>query len=83
MLVTLLGIMTLVRLSQKKRTRPDAGDVAGNGDARQVGVIDSESPLSPMPVTVRSLILDGMVTAMLVQAYSVMVMVFVLSGFMV
>ena len=38
MLVTLLGIVTLVRLVQpRERLVPDAGDAVGDGDAGQAG----------------------------------------------
>ena len=41
MLVTLPGIVTLVRLVQKsERIVPDAGDAAGNRDAGQAGAED-------------------------------------------
>ena len=35
MLVTLSGMVTLVRLLQLQNANPDAGDAVGNGDARQ------------------------------------------------
>ena len=37
MLVTLAGIVTLVRPGADERTRPDAGDTVGNGDVGQAG----------------------------------------------
>ncbi len=40
MLVTLLGMVTLVRLVQdSERTVPDAGDAVGDGDAGQAGAV--------------------------------------------
>ena len=39
MLVTLSGMMTLVRPVQLGMRNPDAGDAVGNGDARQAAAV--------------------------------------------
>jgi hypothetical protein len=49
MLVTLSGIVMLVRLLQLEGTLPDAGDAIRNRDARQAGA--ALKALSPMLVT--------------------------------
>ena len=54
MLVTLAGIITLVR-PEAENASPDAGDAAGNSDAGQAGAESNAS--SPMIVT-----LPGIVT---------------------
>ena len=42
MLVTLLGIVTLVRLGQKANAPvPDAGDAVGDRDAGQAGALEA------------------------------------------
>ena len=54
MLVTLSGIVTLVRLVQPENASSDAGDAVGDRDAGQAG---SQNAQSPMLVT-----LSGIVT---------------------
>ena len=45
MLVTLLGIVTLVRLVQPENACPDAGDAVGDRDVGQAGAaIERRSP---------------------------------------
>ena len=39
MLVTLLGMVMLVRLCSQRMRHPDAGDAVGNGDARQASAV--------------------------------------------
>ena len=55
MLVTLLGIVTLVRPVQSgERTVPDAGDAVGDRDASQAGAI--QKALFPMLVTLLGIV---------------------------
>ena len=55
MLVTLLGIVTLVRLVQSlKRIIPDAGDAVGDRHAGQAGAVANAS--SPMLVTLLGIV---------------------------
>ena len=55
MLVTLSGMVMLVRPCSYRMRNPDAGDAVANGDARQASA--ATNALSPMLVT-----LSGMVT---------------------
>jgi len=58
MLVTLLGIVTLVKLLLGERILSDAGDVGADDNARDVGGVIER--LVPMRVTGRPLIKLGM-----------------------
>ena len=44
MLVTLLGMVTLVRPCRLECVIPDAGDAVGNGDARQASAVRMRNP---------------------------------------
>ena len=55
MLVTLMGIVTLVRLVQPRTHPPDAGDAVGDGDAGQTWC--SRERLSPMLVTLLGIVM--------------------------
>ena len=54
MLVTLLGIVTLVRPVQSGTHRPDAGDAVGDRDAGQAA--QSSNAQSPMLVTLLGIV---------------------------